>query len=82
MIIIQQIIKKEKENLPDILDLNDWLFNNHKEYFGATKYLSNPYDTWVSYWRDQGCPDISGEGVEIPTPEEKEEEDDFGEIYD
>ncbi len=51
-------VKAEEENLPDILDLNDWLFNNHKDYFGATKYLSNPYDTWLSYWRDQGSPEI------------------------
>lgn len=51
-------VKSEDENLPDVLDLNDWLFNNHKDYFGATKYLSNPYDTWLSYWRDQGSPEI------------------------
>jgi len=70
---------KVKENLPDILDLNDWLFNNHKEYFGATKYLSNPYDTWVTYWRDQGSPDISDMGKEIipaPIPEVPDLEDD------
>jgi len=45
----------------DIIDLNDWILENHPVLYNATKYLSNTTHLmriWTIAWREAGCPEI------------------------
>lgn len=48
---------------PDIIDLQSWLAqsndNDLKLIWETTKYLSSPYELWISIWKKAGRPDIS-----------------------
>jgi hypothetical protein len=48
---------------PDIIDLQSWLVESDnsdlKLIWETTKYLSSPYELWISVWKNSGCPDIS-----------------------
>ena len=48
---------------PDIIDLQSWLCvaddAELAAVWQATKYLSSPYDIWLSAWRNAGSPDIT-----------------------
>jgi len=48
-------------NLPDIIDLNDWIYETHPDIFTATKYLSDAHkvrNIWLKVWIAAGKPDI------------------------
>ena len=44
--------------IPDIADLNDWIFDHEPALFEATRYLqpTSQYDVWYPVWEAAGRP--------------------------
>ena len=54
-----QIFLFDGEWVPDIFDLNDYIFQTHYVLYQATKYLSDSnamYNIWLGQWKRAGSP--------------------------